>query len=100
VVHRARRQAKRNRHTTPEVASDALPICPPNTRDKLRGARPCATPHDDSATAERTDYHAPPQLQPRLGSFIALFGRGYFFAKSASRALASASVGDAMIWRS
>ena len=49
--------------------------CPPNTADKLRGARSCATPRDDSSTTEmRADYHASLQLQRRLVSFIRLFG--------------------------
>jgi hypothetical protein len=46
---------------------------PPNTGDKLRGARPSMAAHDDSGTAERADYHAAPRLQPPLVCFIPLF---------------------------
>ena len=67
-------------HSTPQhpvhpFVSPRELLCPPNTADKLRGARSCGTPHDDSSTTEmRADYHASLQLQRRLVSFIRLFG--------------------------
>jgi hypothetical protein len=47
---------------------------PPNTRDKLRGARSRANVHGGSPAAVLAVYHAPPRYQPPLVSFIALFG--------------------------
>ena len=48
-------------------------MCPPNTGDKLRGARALSSVDDDDATAAPADYHASLRLLPRLVSFIALF---------------------------
>ena len=45
----------------------------PNTRDKLRGARPSRAEVDDNRTAERADHDPPPLLQRPLVCFIPLF---------------------------
>ena len=47
---------------------------PPNTGDKLRGARTPRAVDDDRATEVPADYHASLRLPPRLVSFIALLG--------------------------
>jgi hypothetical protein len=47
--------------------------CPPNTGDKLRGARSRTLAHGGSATEVPADYHAAPRDPPPLVSFIALF---------------------------
>src|SRR5512138_477421 len=53
-----------------------VPTRPPNTGDKLRGARARRDAHGDSSTAEMTAaYHASLLLQRRLVSFIASFDR-------------------------
>ena len=69
--HAARsfRPPHRSRPPRPSRAS----LCPPNTGDKLRGARTPRPVDGDSATAVPADYHASLQLLPRLVSFIALF---------------------------
>jgi len=62
-----------SRNAVPGCPVSAHASCPPNTRDKLRGAHDPTMALGGSEPVAAHLYHAPLRLHPPLVSFIALF---------------------------